>query len=96
MTEEQLIEALNGTTQGISAAVEQHTITPQQIYCLFNILIQQLPLTSQARHSDANSQAQPILSHAQHQAEAKDPIFHPRRKSLFLTRAFFSKKIFLK
>ncbi|MGZ5026078.1 MAG: hypothetical protein ACXWAT_02005 [Methylobacter sp.] len=47
MTEEQeqLIHALNGAAQGISAAVEQETITPTQIYCLLNTLIQQLAQT---------------------------------------------------
>jgi len=44
MTEEQeqLIHALNGAAPGISAAVEQHTITPTQIYCLLNTLIKDL------------------------------------------------------
>ena len=44
MTEqqEQLIEALNGAAQGISAAVDQQTITATQIYCLLNALIQDL------------------------------------------------------
>jgi len=47
MTEqqEQLIHALEGAAQGISAAVEQQTITPTQIYCLLNVLIQQLAAT---------------------------------------------------
>ncbi|WP_432741617.1 hypothetical protein ABXJ76_15200 [Methylobacter sp. G7] len=47
MTEEQeqLIHALNGAAQGISAAVEQETITPIQIYCLLKTLIQQLSAT---------------------------------------------------
>jgi hypothetical protein len=44
MTEEQeqIIHALEGAAQGISAAVEQQTITPIQIYCLLNVLIKQL------------------------------------------------------
>lgn len=47
MTEkqEQLIHALNGAAQGISAAVDQGTITPIQIYCLLNTLIQDLEET---------------------------------------------------
>ena len=47
MTEEQeqLIEALNGAAQGISAAVDQETITAVQVYCLLNTLIQQLATT---------------------------------------------------
>lgn len=47
MTEEQeqLIHALNGAAQGISAAVEQQTITPIQIYCLLNTIITQLTET---------------------------------------------------
>jgi len=43
--EEQLIEALNGAAQGISAAVDQQTITATQIYCLFNTLIKDLAAT---------------------------------------------------
>lgn len=47
MTEEQeqIIHALQGANQGISAAVEQGTITPIQIYCLLNALINQLTET---------------------------------------------------
>lgn len=47
MTEQQqqLIEALNGAAQGISAAVDQGTITATQIYCLLNTLIQDLAET---------------------------------------------------
>jgi hypothetical protein len=47
MTEEQehIIHALEGAAHGISAAVEQQTITPIQIYCLLNILIKQLAET---------------------------------------------------
>ncbi len=47
MTEEQeqLIHALNGAAQGISAAVEQQTITPMQIMCLLNTLIKDLAAT---------------------------------------------------
>ena len=47
MTEqqEQLIHALQGAAQGISSAVEQETITPIEIYCLLNILIQDLAST---------------------------------------------------
>ncbi len=47
MTEqqEQLIHALNGAIQGVSAAVEQETITPTQIYCLLNTLVQDLAAT---------------------------------------------------
>ena len=47
MTEEQeqLIEALNGAAQGISAAVDQQTITTTQIYCLLNTLIKDLAAT---------------------------------------------------
>ncbi|MCX7093820.1 MAG: hypothetical protein NTY50_10285 [Methylobacter sp.] len=47
MTEqqEQLIHALNGAAQGISATVEQETITPIQIYCLLHILIQDVAAT---------------------------------------------------
>jgi len=43
--EEQLIEALNGAAQGISAAVDQQTITATQIYCLLNTLIKDLAAT---------------------------------------------------
>jgi hypothetical protein len=44
MTEEQeqLIHALNGAAKAISAAVEQGDITPTQIYCLLNTLINNL------------------------------------------------------
>jgi hypothetical protein len=47
MTEEQeqLIHALKGAADGISASVEQQTITPIQIYCLLNLLIKQLAET---------------------------------------------------
>jgi hypothetical protein len=43
--QEQLIEALNGAAQGISAAVDQETITATQIHCLLDILINDLAAT---------------------------------------------------